>query len=110
VSDKPWKRFERKVGALIGGRRFWANAGEALDCEGPLFVAQCKHVKAMSLTELSELAEQVEREAAPKLKAGVVAVQQRRGAGRTAPLLIVMTEGTFRQLHGAAADQTEAVR
>jgi hypothetical protein len=108
VSDKPWKAFERKVGALIGGRRFWANAGEQIDCEGPLFVAQCKHVKAMSLTAMSDLAEQVEREAAPKFKAGIVAVQQRRGAGRSAPLLIVMTEGTFRQLHGAASEQEAA--
>ena len=26
-----WKTFERDVAALLGGKRFWANSGEALD-------------------------------------------------------------------------------
>lgn len=110
MSDKPWKQFERRAGSLIGGKRFWANAGEALDCEGPLFVGQCKHVKHMTLTQLSDLAESVAKEAAPKFKAGVVVVQQRRGRGRTSPVLVVMTAETFTSLHGDGVSRDRRAR
>lgn len=93
------------MAALIGGRRFWSNSGEALDCESENFVAQCKEVKTLSLNALADLAEQVEREALPKFKAGIVAVRIKRGPGRKkAPTLLVMTEATFRQLHGACEE------
>lgn len=101
MADKPWKLFEREAGALIGGRRYWANSGEALDCEGPTTVAQCKYVRMMSLAALGELAEQVEREALPKFKAGVVIVKQSGHKGRRkAPMLVVMTATTWAALHG----------
>ena len=98
---KPWKDFEREAGALIGGRRYWANSGEALDCEGPTTVAQCKYVRQLSLGELGDLAEQVAREAQPKFKAGVVIVKQSGHKGnRRAPTLVVMTAETFTLMNG----------
>lgn len=100
MSDRPWKAFERSVAALFEGRRFWANSGEAVDIEGPTVVAQCKLVKRLSLEELTQLAETAERQAAPKLKAGVVAVKCRRGSGRASPTLIVMTERMWRYMNG----------
>jgi hypothetical protein len=96
-----WKQFERDAAALIGGRRYWSNSGAALDCEGPTCVAQCKYVRTLSLAKLGELAEQVEREAAPKFKAGVVIVKQSGNkGGRRSPTLVVMTETTWRAMHG----------
>jgi len=59
MADRPWKQFERDIGKLIGGTRFWANSGESVDCEGPLFLAQCKNVKSMSLNAIADLAYQI---------------------------------------------------
>jgi hypothetical protein len=98
-----WKMFEREAAALIGGSRFWANSGEALDCESATAVAQCKYVKTLSLAALGALAELVERQALPKFKAGVVIVKQSGVRGpRKAPTLVVMmmTAEVWRQLHG----------
>jgi hypothetical protein len=101
MSNPGWKKFERTVGALIGGRRFWANSGEALDCEGPTTVAQCKYVRSMSLAALGALAEEVERQAAPKFKAGIVVIKQSGHKGpRISPTLVVMTENVWRQMNG----------
>ncbi|MBI4636123.1 MAG: hypothetical protein HY727_07205 [Candidatus Rokubacteria bacterium] len=100
MADAAWKAFERDVAELLGGRRFWANAGERLDVESDGAIAQCKLVKRLSLEALSQLAEEVEREAASKFKAGVVAVKVRRGAGRKSPLLLVVTEATWRRMNG----------
>lgn len=100
-----WKAFEREAGALIGGRRYWANSGEALDCEGPTAVAQCKYVQRMSLTELEELAERVEKEALPKFKAGLVIVKRSGHKGpRKARTLVVMTAEVWTQLHGPVSE------
>ena len=101
MANKPWKKFEREAGALIGGKRFWSNSGEALDCEGPTTVAQCKYVMHLPLKARGELAEQVEREALPKFKAGVVIVKQSGKKGRrVAPTLVVMTATTWTAMHG----------
>ena len=100
-----WKAFERDVAALLGGKRFWANSGEALDVESEGFVAQCKEVKTCSLAALTDLAETAERQGTVKLKAGVVAIRGKRGPGRPkSPILVVMTEATFRYLHGYPVD------
>lgn len=104
MSNPAWKKFERDVAALLGGKRFWANSGERLDVESDTAIAQCKLVKQMSLAELTALAEEVEREAAPKFKAGVVAVKLRRGRGRSSPMLLVVTEATWRRMNGGADD------
>lgn len=102
MSDQPFKAFEREVAALLGGRRFWANSGERLDVESPSAIAQCKLVKRLSLADLTALAEEVERAAAPQFKAGIVAVKLRRGAGRKSPVLLVVTADTWRRMNGEA--------
>ena len=100
MPDKPWKAFERECARLIGGTRYAANSGALIDCESSTVVAQCKLVKTLSLSALSDLAETAERQGAVKWKAGVVAVKVRRGHGRRSPVLVVMTETVWRQLHG----------
>ena len=102
MADAAWKAFERDVADLLEGRRFWANSGARLDVESDSTIAQCKLVKRLSLEQLTRLAEDVEREAAPKFKAGVVAVKVRRGRGRASPLLLVVTAETWRRMNGSA--------
>lgn len=99
-----WKQFERDVARLLGGHRFWANSGEAIDCESDSYIAQCKLVKTCSLEALTQLAEMVERQAAVKQKAGVVAIKVRRGPGKASPTLMVVTAATWERLHGTAPD------
>lgn len=100
MADRAWKQFERAIASLVGGRRFPANSGASLDVESASVVAQCKLVKRLSLAELTDLAEQVEREAAPKFKAGIVAMKHRRGRGVGSPILVVMTASTWARLNG----------
>lgn len=106
MGDKPWKVFEREVGALLNGKRFWANSGESIDVESDTAVAQCKHVASMSLNALAELAETAERQGRGKLKAGLVCVKTRPGAGRKATTLVVMTADVWKYLHGPSTDAT----
>jgi hypothetical protein len=96
--DKPFKQFEREAAALIGGKRFPANSGADLDCEGPAAVMQCKLRKRLSLEDLSQLAEHVAAQGRPKGKLGLVAVKVRRGAGHPSQGLVVMTFEVFRLL------------
>ena len=108
MSDKAWKQFEREIARLIKGRRYWANSGESIDIiskdpnappGSPYFIAQCKLVQRMSLSELTELAESISveayRQTQPEPEAsevhGFVAVKLRRGRGRVSTALIVMT-------------------
>jgi hypothetical protein len=99
-SARSWKGFESAIARLLGGKRFWSNSGEALDCEGPSYVAQCKLVKLCSLETLTCLVETVERQAALRNKAGVVAIKLRRGRGRESPILMVVTAATWERMHG----------
>ena len=103
MPDKPFKTFERETAELIGGKRFPANSGAALDCEGPTAVAQCKLVKRLSLEELTQLAETVAAQGAEKGKVGLVAVKVRRGSGHPSPGLVVMTFEQFVQMGRVAA-------
>lgn len=103
MSDRPWKAFEREAAQLIGGYRYWANSGAAVDVEGQTCVAQCKHVRALPLNALCDLAETAQKQGDQRFKAGLVIVKNRRGAGRKSTTLVVMTAATFRQLHGEAA-------
>lgn len=114
MADKPWKKFEREMGKLLGGTRFWANSGESVDCEGPVFLAQCKHVKSMSLNALAELAEQAAKDGeqrtrevpqskdhttyVPDPRYGVVGVKTRPGRGKKSTTLVVMTDRVFAKL------------
>lgn len=104
MSDKPWKAFEREVARLLGGRRFWANSGESIDIESSSYVAQCKHVARMSLRQITDLAEAVELDAAPKAKLGIVALKLRAGRGRTTSTLFVMTAHTWELMNGSAVE------
>jgi hypothetical protein len=98
VADKAWKQFEREAGALVGGKRYPANLGLKVDVEGPRFVGQCKLVKTLSLSALTDLAVQAEADGAERNKVGVVIVKHRRGTGKKTPTLVVMTEGEWRKL------------
>jgi hypothetical protein len=102
-----WKQFERDVARLLGGKRFWANSGEAIDCESDGYVAQAKLVKTCSLAALTALAEMVERQAALKNKAGVVAIKLRRGRGRSSPMLLVVTAATWERMNGANLEEPQ---
>ena len=100
MPDKPFKAFERDVAELIGGRRYPANSGRAIDCEGPRFIAQCKLVKRLSLEDLTQLAETAAAQGQATGKIGLVAVKVRRGKGQPSPGLVVLTFETFRTMGG----------
>ena len=94
------------MGKLIGGTRFWANSGESVDCEGPVFLAQCKHVKSLSLNALAVLAETAEEDGRKRLnqygekdiRIGLVGVKTRPGSGKKSTTLVVMTANVFKEL------------
>lgn len=100
MPDSAWKQLERSVADLIGGKRLPANSGHAIDCESAGFVAQAKLVQRMSLDELTALAEKIAQEGLIRNKLGVVGVKVRRGAGVKSPVLVVMTDETFKTLLG----------
>lgn len=95
------------MAALIGGTRYPANSGHALDCEGPTTVAQCKLVKRLSLEELTQLAETAAAQGQDKGKVGIVAVKVRRGAGHPSPALVVMTFDNFTTFVMGGADPNQ---
>jgi hypothetical protein len=100
VADRPWKRHERQAAGLIGGRRHPANTGGRVDAESPWAVAQCKHVRRLSLAELEALAVEAERQGTARQKAGLVVVKRRAGRGQPTPTLVAMTAATFRAWAG----------
>jgi hypothetical protein len=104
MPDKPFKKFERETADLLGGKRYWANSGEAIDVEAPTVVAQCKLVQRLSLEALSQLAELAASQGRPKGKLGLVAVKVRRGAGIPSQGLIVMTFEMWRRMHPVSVD------
>jgi hypothetical protein len=98
--DKAWKQTERRVAQLLGGSRYWANAGRDIDVESGAFVAQVKHVRVCSLALLERLAREAERQGTQKHKIGLVVVKRRAGKGLPTIPLIVMTEGMFKAMSG----------
>jgi hypothetical protein len=104
MADKRWKQFERTAADLIGGKRFWANSGEAIDCESPQFVAQCKLVKSLSLAALSELCATAEEQAEAKKKIGLVVTKVSK---RQLPTIVCMTARQFRHLLIARVERAE---
>lgn len=96
ASNPSWKREERYAAALIGGRRYWANAGMTVDAESPTFVAQVKHVARCSLAELEALALDAERIGSQKAKIGIVVIKRKRARTR----LVVLTEPMWREMSG----------
>lgn len=101
MADKRWKQFERFAAEAIGGKRFWANSGEAIDCESDEFVAQCKLVKTLSLAALSELCKTAAEQGQAKGKVGVVVTKVSK---RQLPAIISMTVEQFQQLAGTEDD------
>ena len=106
MADKPWKQFERDIGKLVGGTRFWANSGESIDVEGPVFICQCKHVRSMSFNAMAQLAEEVAQDGRdhrkeggiPDPKLGILCMRTRPGRGKKSKTIIVMDESVFREL------------
>lgn len=101
MGNKAWKQLERDAARLWGGKRHPANSGHRIDFESDIALGQCKLVRVLPLERLTQLAEEVEREAMPKGKLGVVCVKVRRGAGKKSPMLVVMTAATYEQMNGA---------
>jgi hypothetical protein len=93
--DKPWKQAERDAAKLIGGRRFWANAGESIDCESDAFVAQVKNVKSLSLKQLTDLCISIEQYGSGIGKNGLVITKLRAGRGNKTPMIVHLTADTF---------------
>ncbi len=102
MSDRAWKREERRVAALFGGSRFPSNTGGAVDFETDRYVGQVKHVRRLSLRELGALAQEMERLGTQKTpsKASLVVVKRWAGRGRETPRLVVLTETVWRTLSG----------
>lgn len=96
MTDHAWKQFERRVAEWIGGKRKPANSGFKVDAEGPLFVAQCKEVKSLSLAELTRLLDQAEADGEECGKFGMVGVKLRARKPTTA--LAVLSGETFAAL------------
>lgn len=100
--------FERKVAGDILGHRFLANSGDFVDVESHELVVQCKKVKLLPLSQLTDLVEQIDRVvASPTIgldgvcrseKVGVVAVQLVRPSGFTSPILYVFSAAQYKKL------------
>jgi hypothetical protein len=105
MPDRAWKAAERRAAKLIGGRRYWANSGQAIDCESESYTVQVKHVARASLAEIEALALEAERQGAQKTppKIGLAIIQRRAGRGVATPTLVVMTARQFREMNGADA-------
>jgi hypothetical protein len=88
--------------------RYPANQGGPVDVESSWALAQCKHVKRLSLVELERLALDAQRQGEARDKAGLVVVKRRAGAGRPTPRLVVMTEDVWRRLGLADAARSAA--
>src|SRR5262245_13348072 len=103
MTDRAWKKRERAAAQIIGGRRHWANSGQAIDCESDGYVAQVKEVARCSLQALETLAREAERQGMQRQKIGLVVIKRRAGRGRETPTLIVMTGTSFIEMNGARA-------
>lgn len=93
-----WKELERQVGRIINGKRFWSSSGGPIDVESDRLVCQVKHRKIMSLREIEAEAVQIERVGQEKGKAGILCIKRKGGKGTPTPLLVCMTEQTFKGL------------
>jgi hypothetical protein len=105
MSDRPWKQAERRAAKLIGGRRYAANTGYAVDCESESHCIQVKELKRASLTEISSWALEIERISVQRTppKTGLLVIKRRGGRGVPTPTLIVMTAATFAEMNGSKA-------
>ncbi len=98
MPDRPWKKEERAVARLLGGKRHWANSGRRVDIEGARYLCQVKHRRACSLAELERLAVELAELGRQQGKVGVVSIKRRAGRGQPTPRLLVLTEDGWRAL------------
>lgn len=103
-----WKAFERKVGSLIGGKRFWANSGQDIDVESDELVVQCKNVKVLAFPALERLACKALEDGRKRGKVGIVAVKRRGGRGVETPTLLVVHEEALTAASGEAPEAIES--
>lgn len=109
MSDKPFKQLERACAALISGARYPANQGGDIDVESETFAGQCKLLQNMPLAELSRQVVQIETAAKGKGKTGVLFVKHRAGRGVETPLLVVMSEKSWRALKCSCTPSSSSV-
>jgi len=88
MSRTGWKQVERDAAALIGAKRHWANSGERVDADSPLFAQQAKNPKEMPLAELERLVEEMTLLGIDSGRIPMVVVK--RSAGRPTPTLVVL--------------------
>ena len=100
MTDRAWKKEERNVARLLGGRRHPANQGGAVDVESSWLCVQVKHRRVCSLAELEGLALEAERQGQQRAKVGAVVVKRRAGKGTRTPRLVVMVESQFTAMSG----------
>ena len=96
MSRTGWKQVERDFAAAIGAKRCWANSGEREDTDSPLFAAQVKNPKAMSLAEITRLVEEMTVRGIDSGKLPVVGVKL--SARRPTPLLAVVPVEVLKML------------
>ena len=68
--------------------------------EGPHMLAQVKHVRRLSLTELEAVAVEMAERGETSRKLGIVVVKRRVGRGVPTQRLVVMTDAVFETLVG----------
>ncbi len=104
MSRTGWKQVERDVAEVLGCKRFWANAGERVDADSPIFSCQVKNVKTLSLARLEALVEEMLVDGHKTNRLPVVAVKRSAGSARQTPALFVVPGSAFlllRELYAA---------
>jgi hypothetical protein len=111
MGNRPWKAHERATATALGGSRYWANSGQAVDVEGPYYLAQCKHVRVLPFPALERLAVHAEALGRQRGKIGLVSIKRRGGPGTLTPRLVCLTMEMFltlaRHLEGVEQIQRE---
>ncbi len=96
MADKSWKAFERRIAAMVGGKRRGADyrnreaGGGKDDIVHPEISCECKLLSSVSWCDLLNAAKQAERNAAPgKLP---VAIVKRKGSLDRDALVVMRLE------------------
>ena len=82
MADKAWKQHERQAAALIGGRRYPANSGYAVDCESAVVVVKRRAGKGLPTPTLVVLTARMYRAMSGPLPSDGGAEGGRTGGGR----------------------------
>ncbi len=100
MTELGWKKIERLCAEIIGGTRYPANVGGAIDVESETWAGQVKHLRECSLEALTALCETTDAEAKKRGKLGMVLVKVKRGRGKMSPVLCVMLAGAWQEGDG----------